>query len=1622
MLSKFNNKKHRRLTALLLCVALMLGSVTSVSADISAADSETEAQSEVQTYAEEPMAETVSYETPETEARVVETEAAETEAVTEAATEVHTEAATEVHTEAQTEAAQSETTEEPKVSEAVQLTQDMKNAEGKTICKVIADIPEGAFNADTSEITMEVSAVKAEDEEAIVKLIKNALTENTSLGNYVMYHITFKVNGQNAEPQKAISIAFKGTELNVQDTEKATVFYYNPANSDAGNKDAELVPIIQRDALIKALHQEEKEIPDNFDEIYDTSEIVLTDKGIADEIQMDTWKDRIYGCYVTETQEAETEVTEEDSVSRGQSKLASFRNVYPANGGGSGDEPEASLSHEKYIKRNVDGTYDITLNASGTVGSKTNPAKVDIVLIVDTSGSMKDEEKLDTTKDAIKSLVDVFNAKGDSVDVKYKLVTFARYASTVTGEWVNGDTLYNKVRSLGANGGTNYDQGFQKGKTAIDSARSDAKKVVIFLTDGEPTYYGTRPSGRGNDTSTNTLTAALNSAATIKCTDFYAVGIGLPNKVKVYTDDDRDHTKEKYIDKNYKDLTGQGVLDLIKNQVNAATKDAWNLTKDAYGTYSSLTNKFQQIAGQTLTAACSNVVITDQLSKYVDVTKSSKLRVKVAERNINGDYSVKYPPQDFALDVTGNDAKVTVDGADIATVSYNATTKTATLDFTDNYELKENYYYYLTITNVIPNKTAFDEYAKNNYSYGTTVGGASTDEGQDGYYATNNADAATTKVITSSGQPGFVSNANATVSYQNKESGPTITEEYAKPVVQVQTIPVKKVWSGAEPDDGTKILVQLVDQKGDPVEGKILELSKDNNWQNKLVVEKASKYDSYSYRELVADEKGSGSITYKDQKYSMASEGSDLVINDKSYKVTYSNDEDGTRVITNTYPANGGGSGDEPEASLSHEKYIKRNDNGTYDITLNASGTVGSKTNPAKLDIVLIVDTSGSMNNDQKLSKTKEAIKALVDVFNAKDKKDLVDVRYKLVTFETNASVKTNQWVDGDKLYNDYVKKLSADGGTNYDQGLTKGADAVKSARTEAKKVVIFLTDGNPTFYGTNPENTNCGSHTTVNVLNAALNSAAGIVCSDFYAVGLKLSDSVEIYRQDAKDEYSGSIYYGSWVHGNRTVSETISGLTLLDRIKGKVNAANKEAWNLTDASTLTDKFQEIAGETLTAACTNVVITDQLSDYVDVTNNSKLSVKIAERATNGTYTDLYSQQFELATGGTINFNNEEIATVSYASDTKTATLTFKSDYKLQPNYYYYLTITNVIPNATAFDAYKTNGYSYNNTVGADRTDEGGNGYYATNEVAKATKGVITSSRQPGFESNKTATVSYKNKESSDVKTENYNKPVVQVQTIPVRKVWVGGEPNDGTVVLVQLVDQDGEAVNGKILELNKDNQWQDSLVVEKAAKYDSYSYRELKEDENGTITHNNKKYSLVEEGTDVTINNISYKATYSKNDNGTRVITNTKNSLKMKIVKQSNGGVNLEGAAFTLKDANNASTSYTSNKEGIVYNATINYGTYTLTETKAPNGYSLLNGDITITVAQSGITVSGNDKVSVTTETDGSYTVIVKNDMLYSLPESGGSGIYWFSICGMLLMMAAAWIIYKNKCREVLVK
>lgn len=1515
MLSKFNNKKHRRLTALLLCVALMLGSVTSVSADISAADSETEVQSGVQNYTEEPTAEAISYGAPETQAEVQKetsvAEETEAPAADTQQTETHTEATTEAHTEtaAETQAAettaeqqvQKEASEETKVSEEVQLTQDMKNAEGKTICKVIADLPEGAFNADASEITMEVKAVSSEDEEAVVKLIKNALTENTSLGNFVMYHVSFKVNGQDAEPQKAVSVTFKDTELDVQDVKNATVFYYNPANSDAGNKDAELVPIIQRDELIKDLQKEEQEIPDNFDEIYDTSEITLTDKGAADEIQMDAWKNRIYGCYVTETTAGDTDADETAA-----------------------EEPKTAINAIAAVAEDSANNGNVTLTES--YGK----------LTASYTGSMSASDY---------KYVWYRSVNGGNAEVQKPV----QYQDKNTGADLGQDI---------STDGTELYIALNGGALGCNNNKSVSYHVKVFKT-ADVNSDGT-PKSEAN---------ALATSQSVSVTSYYELQNGSFEKPVIAQNWHQiaNDSYKKY-DGVWQTTGSDGAIEVINTDYPMDPYYRWN------GEASAADGKqFVEL----------NCEAEGSLYQDVLTTPGETLNYQLAHRARGLEKNTK--PEEDTMYVVIMPTQTAIEE--------NVTTQTRVQDVIKN---QEKYPGAMVV-----------KYTDNDQAW-TTHQGSYT--------------------VTASGQYStrffFVAGETATndVRRGNFLDDVKFTRNTLTPVQGTANVTVEKSIVGLEYVTAFNLAQTLTFKIGSKtVKGSDMNWTWSNDGNTLTGSTIVTLQQNECGNNLKVEEIATGSLDVANYTRASSVTVDRTPTDGTSGTLSISTGESKSVAFRNVYTTNGGGSGDEPEARLSHEKYIKRNDDGTYDITLNASGTVGSKTNPAKLDIVLIVDTSGSMKDESKLQTTKNAVKALVDVFNAEDKKDSVDVRYKLVTFATYASVETKQWVDGDKLYTDYVKKLSADGGTNYDQGLQKGADAVKSARTDAKKVVIFLTDGKPTYYGTGPSG--CGQDTSTNVMTSAINSAAEITCSDFYAVGIGLPKSVEVYQSDKH-------YYDHFDTDNLDSNyKNLTGQGVLDLIKNKVNAATKDAWNLTkDAngtySSLTNKFQQIAGQTLTAACSNVVITDQLSDYVDVTDNSKLRVKVAERNTAGAYSDKYSQDFALDVTGNnakVTVDGETIATVSYNATTKTATLDFTDSYKLKADYYYYLTITNVIPNETAFNQYAENNYSYGTTVGDASTDEGTGGYFATGDAKQATTGKITSSVQPGFFSNAKATVSYKNKESGSTITEEYAKPVVQVQTIPVKKVWSGAEPDDGTKILVQLVDKDGSPVDGKILELSKDNKWQNKLVVEKASKYDNYSYRELVADEKGSITYQNQKYSMASAGSDIVINHTSYKVTYSYEDD-TRVITNTKNDQSMKIVKQNNSGINLEGATFTLKDAQDQSTEYTSDENGIVFNNNINYGTYTLKEIKAPNGYALLNADITITVDQNGVAVSGSEKASVNQEEDGTYTIIVKNDMLYSLPSTGGSGIYWFSICGMLLMMAAAWLIYKNKCREVLVK
>lgn len=475
-----------------------------------------------------------------------------------------------------------------------------------------------------------------------------------------------------------------------------------------------------------------------------------------------------------------------------------------------------------------------------------------------------------------------------------------------------------------------------------------------------------------------------------------------------------------------------------------------------------------------------------------------------------------------------------------------------------------------------------------------------------------------------------------------------------------------------------------------------------------------------------------------------------------------------------------------------------------------------------------------------------------------------------------------------------------------------------------------------------------------------------------------------------------------------------------MERVKNATTASTKSAINYSDPSDLTREFTSIAGDILTLACSNVTITDTLSQYVDTTANTKIKVNIAKKNATG-YTNVsgVGREFTLTDGSLaasdVYEGTTKIATVSYNKDTKTATLKFADNYTFQKDYYYYLSITNVVPNQTAFDEYQKTAYP---NKGDKYTDASSDGYSAV--------GNGTSSEKAGFYSNNAATISYKWKNSNV--TENYRKPVVQVEQINVNKNWVGvSDPKD--TVLVQLIDKSGNPVSGRILELLPGKNYSGSFTVEESDNYGGV--RELKlDDTNGTIDYKGHKYSMIESDETTTISGTTYIVTYNRSGNQ-YTITNTKSAQKIKILKtrhaEGTPDIYLEGAEFTLVDSKgnvvkigtNTNGTYISDENGLVLEGDIAYGTYTLTEAKAPSGYTKLANPITVTVNDEGITVSGNTNVKVET-TNNTYVITVANDLLYELPHTGGTGIYLYMIGGMLLMGAAAWILYKNKCREVL--
>ncbi|HVE12313.1 MAG TPA: VIT domain-containing protein [Elusimicrobiota bacterium] len=111
-------------------------------------------------------------------------------------------------------------------------------------------------------------------------------------------------------------------------------------------------------------------------------------------------------------------------------------------------------------------------------------------------------------------------------------------------------------------------------------------------------------------------------------------------------------------------------------------------------------------------------------------------------------------------------------------------------------------------------------------------------------------------------------------------------------------------------------------------------------------------------------------------------------------------------------------------------------------------------------DIVFVLDRSGSMDEDQKMTQAKKALSYCIGKLSPGDRFGIVDFASDSSEFE---SALVNGTDDNKARALRYVKKIESAGGTNIEAGLQDGLKLLSGSREGRTAMLFFLTDGVPT-------------------------------------------------------------------------------------------------------------------------------------------------------------------------------------------------------------------------------------------------------------------------------------------------------------------------------------------------------------------------------------------------------------------------------------------------------------------------------------------------------------------------------------------------------------------------------
>lgn len=520
---------------------------------------------------------------------------------------------------------------------------------------------------------------------------------------------------------------------------------------------------------------------------------------------------------VEQQSEQQSEQPDEQPVTLSAQPIARANRAQSVAQNETGSQLGAPEKHKR-IKKNDDGSYTVNVDVKGAVNSTTvtTTQPIDFTLVLDVSGSMADPmsktdrtKRLDALKEAVKAFLDEAantNTEAGSELVHVGLVKFAgdekkgigddtyrsggytyNYSQIVSDLTADMNGLKNKVSKLKAAGATRADNGFNRAVKVMgsDSARTDAKKVVIFFTDGSPTSS----NGFEKEVANNAVTAAKklkdggaavysigifasanpSSLSSNENQFMHAVSSNFPKATK-YNQRGEGNIKAGY----YKSATNASELNAIFDEIEKS---------------------------ETTTSAYINVVMEDTLSEYAELAGSD---YKVVAKDSSGQAVALTKDVDYTLTYDENAKKFTV--RFLKALAHNVT---YTLEY-----------------NVKPTQNAYNDYASN------------LNTGKDGYAGVKgDADTDLDGNTTSSNQPGFHSNDSACLSYTADGVDHACGgNPYPHPVIQVvsSTLHIEKQWSG----DGDKPESITVDikQGGNSYKTVTLKSDANGNWSTDVII------------------------------------------------------------------------------------------------------------------------------------------------------------------------------------------------------------------------------------------------------------------------------------------------------------------------------------------------------------------------------------------------------------------------------------------------------------------------------------------------------------------------------------------------------------------------------------------------------------------------------------------------------------------------------------------------------------------------------------------------------------------------------------------------------------------